>query len=376
VQALALPRALAGESFRAVAPTGTGKTLVYLLAAWNLGSRSRAASLVVVPTRELAYQVSQMLQAVEPSLRDGTVLTVGGHGKRAQDELVRRGWDLLIATPGRLIDHLETGTLRLGAVGLVVLDEFDKLMGMGFGEQIAAVLKRVPQGAQKLLLSATDQEAGAAETLGFSDLPLVSAERKEGSRVLEEQFYFLKTAKKKQALLLEELGRTRGQAIVFVGNRDKVNHLHGLLRLRGVKALALHGHMPQKDRARVYQQFKQGGVPVLVATDLASRGLDLPETDLIVNYDLPKHYKDYVHRTGRAARRGRPGRCVSYAGPEDYLPMRNLEQEFAGPLPVHSQFAARDAWFAQAKRVHDSKVKREEKSAFIRREQGLSEPEA
>jgi superfamily II DNA/RNA helicase len=373
VQAAALPRALAGESFRAVAPTGTGKTLVYLLAAWRLRESGRATALVLVPTRELGYQVSQMLQELDPAQREGTVVAVGGHGKRGQEKQADRGWRMLVATPGRLLDLLQSGSLSLRALGLVVLDEFDKLIGMGFEEQIAAVLKQVPKGAQRLLLSATDHEVGAAEKLGLGDLPLLSAEREAGARAFTEEFYFLRTAKKKQPLLLEALARTKGQAIVFVGNRDKVNHLHGLLKLRGIRALALHGHMPQKERARAYQEFKEGKYPVLVATDLASRGLDLPETDLIVNYDLPKHYKDYVHRMGRASRRGQPGRCVSFAGPDDYLPMRNLEKESPEPLNFHPDYAQRDAWFAQAKRIHDAEVKRESRREFIREQQGLGE---
>jgi superfamily II DNA/RNA helicase len=266
-----------------------------------------------------------------------------------------------------------------------VLDEFDKLIGMGFEEQIAAVLKQVPPGAQQLLLSATDAVAASvgsasspaagetpgAASLGLDKLPLVSVERAAGSAAFSEEFYFLKSAKKKSSLLEAELARTKGQAIVFVGNRDKVNHLHGLLRLRGIDSLALHGHLPQPERARAYQDFKEGRFRVLVATDLASRGLDMPETDLIVNFDLPKHYRDYLHRMGRAARRGGPGRCVSYAGPEEYLPMRNLEAEFPGPIPKHPDFAQRDPWFIQAKRLHDTKMKRSARSDFIRREQGL-----
>jgi superfamily II DNA/RNA helicase len=190
---------------------------------------------------------------------------------------------------------------------------------------------------------------------------------------MEECFYFLKSNKKKGDLLLLELSGAKGQAIVFVANRDKANHLNGLLKLRGIGARVLHGHLPQEERAEAYQDFRKGGFRVLVATDLASRGLDMPEVELIVNFDLPKHYKDYVHRTGRTARQGRAGRCVSFAGPEEYLPMRNLEKEFPGPLPVHPAFAQRDRWFIDAKRNHEQLVKLEERKAHIRREQGLED---
>ena len=386
VQAACLPRALKGESFRALAPTGTGKTLVYLLPAWRALSDPKACVLILIPTRELAYQVSQMLQALEPSLRDATALAIGGHPKETQLRQIREGWNIMVATPGRLLEMLDEGSVALKAVKLVVLDEFDKLIGMGFADQIGGILKRVPPGAQKLLLSATDQDAPAdeaeahpaaaqagADALGLATLPLIAVDREAGTREMEEAFYFLKSNKKKGDLLLAELGAAGGQAIVFVANREKANHLNGLLRLKGLGSRVLHGHLPQEERADAYAEFRRGAFRVLVATDLASRGLDMPSVDLIVNYDLPRHYKDYVHRTGRTARRGRAGRCVSYAGPEEYLPMRNLEKEFPGALPLHPAFAQRDPWFRDAKRVHDHKVKLDDRKAHIRREQGLED---
>ena len=440
VQSACLPQALAGESFRAVAPTGTGKTLVYMLPAWQLTVKTRANALVLLPTRELAYQVSQMLQALEPSLRDDVALAIGGHPKESQLKRIREGWRILVATPGRLLEMLDEKSVSLSGVSLTVLDEFDKLIGMGFQEQIGAILKRVPPGGQKLLLSATDQDTdpdapvdvttgeatvvevtavevtgvdvvtdveslgndkaiavgtadpeatgtkagggkitaaaksrNASQALGFADLPLIGVDREAGSRDMEEAFYFLKSNKKKGDLLLLALSGAKGQAIVFVANREKANHLNGLLRMKGMDVRVLHGHLPQEERANAYQDFRKGGFRVLVATDLASRGLDMPEVDLIVNYDLPKHYKDYVHRTGRTARRGRAGRCVSFAGPDEYLPMRNLEKEFPGALPIHPAFAQRDRWFIDAKRNHDQMVKLEERKAHIRREQGLEE---
>ena len=397
VQIACLPRALAGESFRALAPTGTGKTLVYLLPAWRVLAHPKAAVLILVPTRELAYQVTQMLQALEPSLRGASALAIGGHPKEGQLRRIREGWRILVATPGRLLEMLEERSISLKPVSLTVLDEFDKLIGMGFEDQIAAVLKHVPASSQKLLLSATDHEAptppstespsetgeaaapppppakvsAAAASLGLDKLPLLSVDREAGSRVMDEAFYFLKSNKKKGELLLGELALAKGQAIVFVGNREKANHLNGLLQMKGIGSRVLHGHLRQDERAAAYTEFRAGEFRVLVATDLASRGLDMPQVDLIVNYDLPKHYKDYVHRTGRTARRGRAGRCASFAGPEEYLPMRNLEKEFPGPIPVHPAFAQRDPWFRDAKRIHDNAVKQDDRKSRIRKEQGL-----
>ena len=144
-----------------MAPTGTGKTLVYMIPAWRLAMQADSAALILLPTRELAYQVSQMLQALEPALRDEVALAIGGHPKESQLQRIRAGWRILVATPGRLLEMLEERSVTLKAVTLTVLDEFDKLIGMGFEDQIAAILKRVPSGGQRLLLSATDQDAPA-----------------------------------------------------------------------------------------------------------------------------------------------------------------------------------------------------------------------
>jgi len=399
IQAAVLPRALAGESLRALAPTGTGKTLVYLLAAQSALARRTARALILVPTRELAYQVTRMLRELDAGLGRESALAIGGHPKDSQVRRLQDGWRVLVATPGRLLDLLGEKSVSLSSVTLIAIDEFDKLIGMGFAEQVAAVLKAAPPKAQKLLLSATGPDApeppegGAAVStegagvprssadvagsaaaepdLGMGPLPLITVDRETGSRIMEEAFFFLKSDRKKGDLLLAELAPTHGQAIVFVGNRVKANHLNGLLRLRGIGCRALHGHLPQAERADAYNAFLRGDFRVLVATDLAARGLDMPEVDLIVNYDLPRHYKDYVHRTGRAARRGRAGRCASFAGPGEYLAMRNLEKEFPGALPTHPAFANRDAWFRDAKRSHDHKVSQGERAEQIRREQGL-----
>jgi superfamily II DNA/RNA helicase len=386
IQAAAFPRVLAGESLRTLAPTGTGKTLVYLLAARNALAQRGAQALILVPTRELAYQVTQMLRELDPAWEREAVLAIGGHPKASQIRRINEGWRILVATPGRLLELLEEKSISLASVALAALDEFDKLIGMGFAEQVATVLKTVPKRAQKLLLSATENDApeataaeapaapalaGVAGLAALEALPLVSVEREVGSRIMEEAFFFLKSDRKKGELLLAELAATRGQAIVFVGNREKANHLNGLLRLRGIGCRALHGHLLQEERAEAFGDFRSGKFRVLVATDLVARGLDMPEVDLIVNYDLPRNYKDYVHRTGRAARRGRAGRCASFAGPDEYLPMRNIEREFPGPLPVHPAFANRDAWFRDAKRNHDHKVKSAERADAVRAEQGL-----
>ncbi len=368
VQSRCLARALAGESLRITAPTGTGKTLVYLLPLWNsLPARER--NLILVPTRELAYQVSQMLQALDPAAREGLVLVVGGHAAEAQADSLRRGWHTVIATPGRLLDLLSSRPQALHALQLLVLDEFDRLLDLGFEPQIRAILSRLPSARQTLLFSATEGDAPYA-ALGLDALAACRPDPQVKTQ-LEERFYFLKSNRKKNELLLEALLPLQGQALVFVANREKANHLNGLLRLRGFAAQALHGSRLQRERARAYQDFHDGRCRVLVATDLAARGLDIPAVDLIVNFDLPRDLRDYVHRSGRTARQSRPGVCLSFVGPDDFLALRNLEQGFASPLPAHPDYAQYENWKRHALRVHQAKTKAQNQLAAIHRKQGL-----
>ncbi len=371
VQDACLPAALAGESFLAVAPTGTGKTLAYLLPLWSR-LPSRHGNLILVPARELGYQVSQMLQAIDGPAnraREGLVLCLGGHDADAQRRRLQGEWHTLIATPGRLIDLLESDPALLRSIRFLVLDEFDRLIDMGFEEQVGKILAKVPKKRQTLLFSATGAE-DALERLPLGELTRHHVQVAK-SAPLTEQFFFLKSNRTKNDLLLDTLKETKGQAIVFVSNREKANHLNGLLRLRGVASGALHGDRLQSERALAFQGFKDGKFRVLVATDLAARGLDIPKADLVVNFDLPRNYREYVHRSGRTARRERPGTCLSFAGPDDYLAFRNIEKEFGGPIPVHPAYAQGDPWLKQAKRVHEAKVRIDKRAEFIRVEQGL-----
>lgn len=372
IQKSALPVALAGEDLVLLAPTGTGKTLVYLLPLWQLLDSRRGTALVLVPTRELAYQVSQMLQQLQADLRDFLVVLVGGHADEPQTRALQGPWRVLIATPGRLRDHLQRRPRLLQETRLLVLDEFDRLIDLGFEEEVGALLKSIPKSSQRLLLSATPQDESLAR-LGFQDLKTISIEREPGEHRLEERFFLLKTSKAKGKLLVDSLLTLAPgeQALVFVNNIAKSHHLHGLLKLRGIDAAFLHGHQLQPQRADVFQRFREGRLRVLVATDLAARGFDIPEVSLIVNYDLPRNQKQYIHRSGRTARRGRSGLCLSFAGPEDWLSMRNLRDANPQGLPYQPKYDQEEAWFRQAKRLHDITVRRDEKADRIRSEQGL-----
>jgi superfamily II DNA/RNA helicase len=326
-----------------------------------------------VPARELGYQVSQMLQALDARAREGIVLCLGGHDQESQQKRLAGEWHTVIATPGRLLDNLTADPGMLRSIRFLVLDEFDRLIDMGFEEQVGKILAKVPKKRQTLLFSATGAE-DALERLPLDGLTRHHVQIGK-SAPLSETFYLLKSNRTKNDILLEALTAVKakkGQALVFVGNREKANHLNGLLRLRGVSSGALHGDRLQSERALTYQGFKDARFQVLVATDLAARGLDIPEVDLVVNFDLPRNFREYVHRSGRTARRSRPGTCLSFAGPDDYLALRSIEKDFGGPLPLHPDYAQMDPWLKNAKRVHDAKVRQQKRAEFIRIEQGLT----
>jgi superfamily II DNA/RNA helicase len=384
VQVAALPKALLGHHLMVLAPTGTGKTLVYLLTLLERLDqirRGKARALVLVPTRELAFQVSQMYteligeklvgEKVEPP-----VIAVGGLPIEEQISELHESWRILIGTPGRLLDLRQRLPGLFRDIQIAVLDEFDRLVDMGFEKEVGEVYKQLPTTSQFLLLSATPHEDSLLQ-MGFPSLETVTVDRLEGQHRLHEQFYLLKTSKTKAKLLVDALTvlAIEEQALVFVNNIAKCLHLKGLLRLRGLEATFLHGHMPQEQRLSVYQDFREGRLRILVSTDLAGRGFDIPDIALIVNYDLPRTHKLYVHRSGRTARRGREGTCLSFAGPEDWLPMRNLRDAHPEGLPYHPRYADETNWLKNAKRHHDISVRREQKADQIRKAQGLEEAE-
>jgi superfamily II DNA/RNA helicase len=251
-----------------------------------------------------------------------------------------------------------------------VLDEFDRLMDLGFAPQLKEILSQLPSARQTLMFSATPAATDDWEAVGMEPLVELSVLREAG-HPLGETFFYLKSAKRKPSLLLEKLKDQTGQSIIFVGNREKANHLHGLLKMNSVAAQVLHGARAQEERAQVFQDFRQNRFPVLVATDLAGRGVDFPDVELIVNFDAPKNAKDYIHRSGRTARRNRAGLCLTFLGPDDWLPYRSFLKTFPALPEPETGFHNIDAWKAHAKRVHQAKMAREAKTEFIRREQGL-----
>ncbi len=334
IQAAALPLALEGKDLIGQARTGTGKTLAFALpiAERLVPSRERGRkprALVLTPTRELALQVASELSAVAPHLR---VLAVyGGTGYTKQKEELARGADVVVATPGRALDYLKQGVLDLSQVEVAVLDEADEMLSMGFEEEVEALLSATPPSRQTLLFSATLPSWAKRLAERYMRSPVViNVVREEGVTYQEEAIL----APSDRLGLLSDLLYVKApkRAIVFTRTKAETEEVAaGLLRL-GHAARAIHGDLSQSDREKVMRAFREGEVRVLVATDVAARGLDIPEVDLVVHYRFPDKPETYQHRSGRTGRAGRGERWSSFTGPGSGGSSPSWKRPWAAPL--------------------------------------------
>jgi ATP-dependent RNA helicase RhlE len=325
IQSRALPVALAGHDLIACAQTGSGKTAVFALPfLQRLATtrrdqprrRSSPRGLVLVPTRELAIQVSAAFRRYGQHLHVNTAAAYGGVGYGAQVSALRGGVDIVVATPGRLLDLLARGDVRLDQVQYLVIDEADRMLDLGFLPQVRRVMTdgRIPaQGRQTLLFSATMPQQIAALAQDYLTAPKrVEAQAPNSAVSTIEQRLYPVAPTQKGALLAHLLrSETVESAIVFVRTRRRADGLSRLLNRAGVRNEAIHGDVSQNQRERTLAAFRQGRLRVLVATDVASRGLDIPHLSHVVNYDVPNLAEDYVHRIGRTGRAGRAGLAIT-----------------------------------------------------------------
>jgi ATP-dependent RNA helicase RhlE len=319
IQALVLPEALAGGDVLAKSPTGSGKTLAFAVPLVERTSREDGtpAALVLVPTRELAAQVAEELAALAPTKGLKVAAVYGGASISSQANRLR-GAHLLVATPGRLQDLIERRMVSLERVRILVLDEADRMLDMGFKPQVEKILRRVPRERQTMLFSATlDGEVGelarayTRNPAHFEgDLPTEHAHGDVDHRFVPV------TADGKVDALIAEIEAAHGLTLVFVRTKRGAERLVHKLTRRDVSALAMHGDMTQGARERALQRFRQGKVTTLVATDVAARGLDLDDITHVINFDPPEDDKAYVHRVGRTGRAGRSGSGITLVLPE------------------------------------------------------------
>jgi ATP-dependent RNA helicase RhlE len=318
IQQQAIPHILEGHDLLAGAQTGTGKTAGFTLPLLHrlqhgTVNRRRIRALVLTPTRELAAQVGESVRAYGRYLPFRTAVIFGGVSINTQIDKLRKGVDVVVATPGRLLDHMQQGTIDLSAIEVLVLDEADRMLDMGFIRDIRKVLKVLPAERQNLLFSATfsdDIRNLAARTLNSPAEIQVAQKNTTADNVI--QLVYPVDKLRKRELLSHRIGAENWkQVLVFTRTKHGANRLATQLDADGISATAIHGNKSQGARTRALADFKSGKVRVLVATDIAARGLDIDRLPHVVNYELPHVAEDYVHRIGRTARAGNNGHAVS-----------------------------------------------------------------
>jgi superfamily II DNA/RNA helicase len=343
IQEQAIPHVLARKDVLGIAQTGTGKTAAFVLPMLTILEKGRARArmprtLILEPTRELAAQVKENFDRYGAGQKLNVALLIGGVSFGDQDTKLTRGVDVLIATPGRLLDHTERGGLLLTGVELLVIDEADRMLDMGFIPDIERICKLVPFTRQTLFFTATMPPEIRRVTEAFLHNPQkveVSKPATTAITVTQSQVPAGREAHQKREVLRRLLRDAKDlkNAIIFCNRKREVAVLHKSLQKHGFSVGALHGDMDQSARTAALDQFRKGELPLLVASDVAARGLDIPEVSHVFNFDVPHHPDDYVHRVGRTGRAGRSGTAISIVSPIDQKSVAAIEKLIGQSIP-------------------------------------------
>ncbi len=320
IQASAIPAALKGADLMASAQTGTGKTaaftlpLLQKLSAETAGKGRRVRALILTPTRELAAQVEDSIRTYGRHLNLRSLAVYGGTGIGPQMRRLNQGVDVLVATPGRLMDHMERRTVDLSSVDTLILDEADRMLDMGFLPAIETIVKALPKTRQTLLFSATFPMAIEKLAGKFMNKPerIETGERNAAAEQVDQSAYMVDTHRKRE-LLTHLIGTENwGQVLVFTRTKRGADQLAKELERDGIRSTTIHGNKSQNARTKALNSFKRNNVRALIATDVAARGIDINRLSHVVNYDVPDNPEDYVHRIGRTGRGGEDGRAISF----------------------------------------------------------------
>ncbi|MFH1655677.1 MAG: DEAD/DEAH box helicase [Candidatus Omnitrophota bacterium] len=341
IQHKAIPIVAEGKDIIGVAQTGTGKTLAFAIPIIQRMAQKKKRCLVLVPTRELAVQVNETFQKLAPLFGMNTVVIIGGASMREQLRKLKKNPHIIIATPGRLADHLQQRTLRLSDVGFLVLDEADRMLDMGFKPQIENIVKHIPKDRQTMLFSATIPGDVIRIATAHMKLPVhieVAPSGTMAEKITQELFIVKKDTKRK--LLSKVLKQYHGSVLLFARTKRDAHQITRFLQGINCRAAEIHSNRSLGQRREALEGFKSGKYRVLVATDIASRGIDVVGIELVINYDLPDDTENYVHRIGRTARAGHEGRAISFATPEQGSDVRNIEKLIKTALPIseHPEF--------------------------------------
>ncbi len=396
IQAQAIPQVIAGRDLMAMAQTGTGKTAAFTLPMLQrlLPHASTSASparhpiraLILAPTRELAIQVAESVTAYSKYVPLRSTVVYGGTDIKAQKPALMKGVEVLVATPGRLLDHVESRNLQLNQVQMLILDEADRMLDMGFMPDLKRILALLPKQRQTLLFSATFSDDIKKLAQDFLNNPVtVETARRNAAGENIKQSVSMASERDKFHVLVELIReRDVKQVLVFTRTKLAAAHVSRQLEKSGVAADAIHGDKSQQERIKALDAFKAGTVTALVATDVAARGLDIDQLPLVINYELPTHAEDYVHRIGRTGRAGALGEAISLVDEDDEKRLEDIEKllkrkfprETVTPKagyhrhvhgnqgrPAHARAAATDDWFSRPYEPSSSTKPQEEHSA-------------
>ena len=337
IQAQAIPVVTAGKDLIGIAQTGTGKTLAFGLPILQhfIENKTAGRALILLPTRELALQVEEALQGMARQFKLRSAVLIGGAPIRQQWAQLRANPDLIVATPGRLIDHLKNGAVDLRSVDTLVLDEADRMLDMGFAPQIDQIVSAVPRERQTLLFSATMPEAIEKMAQDYMRNPeRIEIEKAGTSAENITQELFVVPQDSKNDLLSQVLYDTTGPVLVFTRTRSRARRVCKEVNGWDIRAAEIHADRTLAQRRAALDGFKSGKFRVLVATDIAARGIDVKNIEVVVNYDLPDSADDYIHRIGRTARAGASGKAISFAAPDQGRDVRDIERLMRMTLPL------------------------------------------
>ncbi|MFK7867276.1 MAG: DEAD/DEAH box helicase, partial [Alphaproteobacteria bacterium] len=342
IQEKAIPAILMNKDILGCAQTGTGKTASFVLPLLDILEEGRARArmprcVIIAPTRELAAQVAQNFETYGKYHQLNMALLIGGVAFGEQDQALTRGVDVLIATPGRLIDQIERGKIILGDVQILIIDEADRMLDMGFIPDVEKLIQLMPKNRQTLLFSATmpPEIRKLADRFLTNPREVTVAPPSSASKNIDQGLVMLSDARHKRKTLFKMLDQNEfTNLLIFCNRKRDVETLRQSLRQSGYAAAALHGDMDQYKRLECLNQFKQGEASILVCSDVAARGLDIPSVSHVYNYDVPTHAEDYVHRIGRTGRAGRSGIARTLASPLENKYIEAIEAMLGMKIPL------------------------------------------
>jgi len=337
IQFKAIPIATSGEDVVGIAQTGSGKTLAFAIPMLQQISKTNKMGLVLLPTRELAVQVEETFRKVAGPTGLRTAIIIGGTNPKPQIRQLKAKPHVIVATPGRLIDHVENRRISLNNVSMLVLDEADRMLDMGFAPQLDRILKNMPDDRQTMLFSATMPDEIAKIARKYMQKPLRIEVAKSGTTVdtIDQEVYVVPRSEKMD-LLEKLLHQYKGSVLIFSRTKHGAAKIARKIRKQGHSADEIHSNRSQTQRQKALKGFASGRYRILVATDIAARGIDVDDIELVLNFDLPEQIDDYVHRIGRTGRAGRSGKAISFAAPEQKSDVAQIQRLINITLPIKS----------------------------------------